>query len=141
MIAFQTALQSSQRLKQSVVALHLCALLVCLFAFYGWMKYLGCFLLVMTFIHAWQKASLKSRDVIRLIEVNREQKAMIVMDSEVMAVEAVLDKESVIFRYAMFLRWNIGERSVWQLVLPDMTSNDAYRRLRVWACWCQPIHD
>ena len=50
---------------------------------------------------------------------------------------AVLDGATMLTPYALFLQWNADGKTIRQCVTPDMADKESYRRLKVWARWCQ----
>ncbi|WP_416192183.1 protein YgfX [Neisseria sp. CCUG12390] len=136
MRAFQTALKPSRSLKTAVAVLHLAATAVCAVWVYGVMLWLGLLGLAASFVYAWRNANLQGRQAVTKISVDRLQKAVIFIGQEQTPLEAVLGGSSLVTRHILFLQWNTGSRTVWQLVLPDMLGKESHRRLRVWARWC-----
>ncbi|MCS4532998.1 protein YgfX [Neisseria montereyensis] len=139
MQAFQTALKPSRIALVITAVLHLWALLTCIFAFYGWMRIIGLVLLSASLIWAWRKQTLKQPEAIHQIAVSRLGQAAVFIGEEQIAFDAVLCDSSLISRYALFLKWHLGDRILWQFILPDMTDKESYRRLLVWARWGQPL--
>ena len=137
MQAFQTALQPSKRLTAAAVAAHFAALVLCIAAFYGAMMWLGLAALAASAAHAWRVVRLRHKDAVRTIEVDRFCRAKITLEGGAEPQAAVLGGASMIAPYALFLQWDTGQGKVWQCVLPDMMPSESYRRLRVWARWCQ----
>ncbi|STZ75848.1 protein YgfX [Bergeriella denitrificans] len=135
--AFHTALRPSRTMKSAALALHLAAAAICLVYFYGWMMWAGLAGLAFSLIHAWRVIHLQYPNAIRKIVINPQQRAAVFIGQPPAAFEAVLLGSTVISRHALFLHWDTGSRKIRQAVLPDMTDRDSYRRLRVWARWCQ----
>lgn len=141
MRAFQTALKPSLLLQTAVIALHIAASAACAAWFYGAMMWLGLLGLAFSFAYAWGYANLQAAQSVRKISVSRLQQAAVFVGRDGTALEAVLGGSSLITRHILFLQWDTGSRTVWQLVLPDMLDAESHRRLRVWARWCQPRED
>lgn len=139
MPAFQTVFKPSRMLQTTIMVLHVSAVGVCLYGFYGVMMWLGLLGLGVSWFYAQHHAGLKGQKVITQIAIDRAQRAVVWMgQKEKTAFAAVLEPSSLVSHYVLFLHWDMGEgRKVWQLVLPDMLERDAHRRLRVWARWCQ----
>ncbi len=135
--AFQTALQPSRSGRILIIALHLAALCVCVGAFYGWMRWTGMPLLAASFAWAWHTQSLRRRDAVHKIAVNRQGQAALFVGAEQTAFAAKLTSGSMITRQALFLQWDVGGQTIRHCVLPDMTDRESYRRLMVWAKWGQ----
>lgn len=138
MQAFQTALKPSRTALTLTVLLHLWAVLACLFAFHGTMRAAGLILLAASLIWAWLIHKLNRPDAIHKIAVDPQGKAAVFVGSEQTAFTAGLCAGSLVSRYALFLKWDLGDRQIRQFILPDMTDRESYRRLLVWARWGQP---
>ncbi|KES12672.1 hypothetical protein SASC598O11_001620, partial [Snodgrassella alvi SCGC AB-598-O11] len=55
------------------------------------------------------------------------------------AVPAKLCCSGIVIRANMMaLHWQTPRGRVYQLLLPDMTDAQAWRKLQVWVRWCQP---
>lgn len=138
MRAFQTALKPSRMLQTTAMVLHVAAVVVCLYGFYGAMMWLGLLGLGVSWFYVLYHAGLKGKTAITQIAIDRSQRAVVWVGQEKTAFVAVLGPSSLVSRHVLFLHWDTGEgRKVWQLVLPDMLEREAHRRLRVWARWCQ----
>ncbi|MDO1510893.1 MULTISPECIES: protein YgfX [unclassified Neisseria] len=138
MQAFQTALKHSKTGLVLTVLLHIWAAATCLFSFYGTFRIIGLLLLSAAFAWAWQTQKLRRHDAIHKIAVSRQGNAAVFVGSEQTAFTASLCAGSLISRYALFLKWDLGDRQIRQFILPDMTDRESYRRLLVWARWGQP---
>nr|WP_301286376.1 protein YgfX [Neisseria perflava] len=131
-------MRPSRRLIWLALLLHLAAFGVCLGAFYGWPRIVGVCALAYSAYHARQVIGLRRADSVRKIMIDNQQRAAILTgNSEGRAESAVLHGSTAVMRHALFLCWHTGSGKNWQLVLPDMTDADSYRRLRVWVRWCQ----
>lgn len=101
----------------------------------GWQRAL--FLLVWVLSVLWAGYGLLHTRIKR-IEINGQEQASLILTSRKGAIPAVLSTDSVIRARLMALRWQTAKGSVYQLLLPDMTDAPSWRRLQVWARWCQP---
>lgn len=135
MHAFQVALRPSKQLCMATLLLHLCMLSVLLFYFDGMLCWLGLAVLAGSFIYAQSRQHLRHAAAIHRISVDRQGAAAVFMGNGQTAFAAVLLSGSLVTRWAVFLKWDIGGRIGWQMILPDMTDTESYRRLRVWARW------
>ncbi|MDO5640274.1 MAG: transcriptional regulator [Neisseria sp.] len=136
--AFQTALRPSRLARGLTILLHLAAAVLCLTAFYGWMRWLGLLWLGISFAYAWRKQSMRETDSVHKIAVNPEGRAALFVGSGETAFAATLKPRCLIIRQALFLQWHVGDKTIRHCVLPDMTDRESYRRLMVWAKWGQP---
>ena len=136
MRAFQTTLKPSRSLKVLSVLLHLSAVAVCLIWFYGWMMWFGLAALAGSFVHAWRVVNLRTAGAVKKIAIDRHARASVFCgDGE--GQGAVLDGATMLTPYALFLQWNADGKTIRQCVTPDMADKESYRRLKVWARWCQ----
>ena len=127
MRAFQTTLKPSRSLKALSVLLHLSAVAVCLIWFYGWMMWFGL-------------VNLRTVGAVKKIAIDRHARASgFCGDGE--GQGAVLDGATMLTPYALFLQWNADGKTIRQCVTPDMADKESYRRLKVWARWCQAQDD
>ncbi|WP_373740127.1 protein YgfX [Neisseria sp.] len=134
MQAFQTAFRPSRLGLGIAVLLHSAALAVCLICFYGTARPAGAAALLFSFAHACRTLALKRQDAVRRITVGPQGKAVLQFDGG-RETPAVLQPQSVVLRYALFLVWDAGGKTVRQAVLPDMADKAGWRRLTVWARW------
>lgn len=101
----------------------------------GWQRAL--FLLVWVLSVLWTGYGLLHTRIKR-IQISGQGQASLVLTSGSGAVPAVLSSDSVIRARLMALQWQIDKRREYQLLLPDMMDAPSWRRLQVWARWCQP---
>ncbi len=135
---FQTAFKPSRTGKALTVFLHLWAAYLCLTAFHGAARIIGLLLLAAAFFWAWHSQNLRRADAVHKIAVSPQGRAVVFVGRSQTAFEAVLCPGSLVSPYALFLKWDLGGRTVWQFVLPDMAERESFRRLLVWARWGQP---
>ncbi|MBF0803391.1 MULTISPECIES: protein YgfX [unclassified Neisseria] len=135
---FQTAFKPSPAGKALTVFLHLCAACLCFAEFYGAARIIGLLLLAAAFFRAWHSQNLRHADAVHKITVSPQGRAVVFTGRPPADFEAVLRPGSLVSPYAMFLKWDVGGRTIWQFVLPDMTERENFRRLLVWARWGQP---
>lgn len=138
MQAFQADFKPSKTGLVLTALLHIWAAAACLFAFYGVFRIIGLLFLSASFAWAWQVQKLRRLDAVHKIAVGRQGNAAVFVGSEQTAFTASLCAGSLISRYALFLKWDLGDRQTRQFILPDMTDRESYRRLLVWARWGQP---
>lgn len=134
MQAFQTAFKPSRFGLGVAVLLHSAALAVCLMCFYGTVRPAGAAALLFSFVHACRTLALKRKDAVRKITVNPQGRAVLQF-ADGRETPAVLQPQSVVLRYALFLVWDADGKTVRQAVLPDMADKAGWRRLTVWARW------
>ena len=138
MRAFEVKLVASQRLFFITTLCHGLSLVMLLVYFDGILEVMGVCLLLAAFAYAHWVQRLRRRGAIKRIAVNRQGQAVVEMGLESEQVGAQLLSGSLIMREVMLLRWLIGKRIYRQILLPDMTGVEEYRRLLVWARWGLP---
>lgn len=131
MQAFEVKLKPSKIGLFSAVGLHTYALMLCLTSFYDTTRWLGIVAVCISLLWALRTQSMHSQQSIKTIRIDTFGRATLIRSS--LSETALLQESSLIHRRACFLQWRLKERTVWQAVLPDMTDNDSYRRLIVWA--------
>lgn len=135
---FHAALKPSRSGRALAVLLHIAAFCICTAAFYGTVRTVGLLLLAVSFVWAWHRQNLRGNRAVHKIAVNPQGRATVFAGAAHSAFPAVLCGGSLVSPYALFLKWQLNGRTVHQLVLPDMTERESYRRLLVWARWGQP---
>lgn len=133
MQAFVLNSQPSRVLQTASILFHLMSWLVCCVYFDGVISVLGIILLSIHFIYSLKSARLSHANAVSRIEIDERGRATIFLPQQNLAVEAVLQQDSLIHQYACFLHWQTEQHHIWQCLLPDMTDKQAFRRLRVWA--------
>ncbi len=127
---FQAALVPSKWRKIAVLVL--CVALWCgaMMFHFGTMRWAFCAMIALCGAWAWREPThfisqifVQQQDV--RLQINRQ------------TVEARLLSGSLVSRYVCCLRWQCGKRVIWQWILPDMLSENDFRRVRVWAKWGQ----
>ena len=76
--------------------------------------------------------------VIRRIEVDDQLQAKLILAKGAKMIVAELRADSMVRRNLLALNWHTNNGVVRTLLLPDMTDNQSWRRLQIWARWCQP---
>ena len=76
--------------------------------------------------------------VIRRIEIDDQLQAKLILAKEAKMIVAELRTDSMVRRNLLALNWHTNNGVVRTLLLPDMTDKQSWRRLQLWARWCQP---
>ncbi len=76
--------------------------------------------------------------VIRRIEIDDQLQAKLILAKEAKMIVAELRADSMVRRNLLALNWHTNNGVVRTLLLPDMTDKQSWRRLQLWARWCQP---
>ena len=76
--------------------------------------------------------------VIRRIEIDDQLQAKLILAKEAKMIVAELRADSMVRRNLLALNWHTNNGVVRTLLLPDMTDKQSWRRLQIWARWCQP---
>ena len=76
--------------------------------------------------------------VIRRIEIDDELQAKLILAKGAKMIVAELRADSMVRRNLLALNWHTNNGVVRTLLLPDMTDKQSWRRLQIWARWCQP---
>ena len=74
-----------------------------------------------------------------VLRIDDEFQAWILLNNQSDWHQAQLLSGSLIHRWGCFLQWQVDERVMWQVVLPDMLDSETFRRLRVWAMFGQKV--
>lgn len=75
--------------------------------------------------------------VIRRIEIDDQLQAKLILAKEAKMIVAELRADSMVRRNLLALNWHTNNGVVRTLLLPDMTDKQSWRRLQLWARWCQ----
>ena len=140
MQAFQLKLRLSATLKRITVAGHLMAIVACWQYFDGMVRWAGLAALLMSLIIAWRQNAQLSLDGWQKISIDTGGFARITRHNG-QEYSAVLLNHSLIHRRACFLCFQHESGKSWLAVLPDMTDEESYRRLLVWARFGRPKAD
>ena len=140
MQAFQLKLRPSATLKRITAAGHLMALVLCWQYFDGMVRWAGLAALLMSFVIAWRQNARLSPDGWQKISIDTGGLARITRNNG-QEYLAVLLNRSLIHRRACFLCLQYESGKSWLAVLPDMTNEESYRRLLVWARFGRPKAD
>lgn len=76
--------------------------------------------------------------VIRRIEIDDQLQAKLILAKGTKMIVAELRADSMVRRNLLALNWHTNNGVVRTLLLPDMTDKQSWRRLQIWARWCQP---
>ena len=76
--------------------------------------------------------------VIRRIEIDDQLQAKLILAKGAKMIVAELRADSMVRRNLLALNWHTNNGVVRTLLLPDMTDKQSWRRLQLWARWCQP---
>lgn len=76
--------------------------------------------------------------VIRRIEIDDQLQAKLILAKGAKMIVAELRADSMVRRNLLALNWHTNNGVVRTLLLPDMTDKQSWRRLQIWARWCQP---
>ena len=76
--------------------------------------------------------------VIRRIEIDDQLQAKLILAKGAKMIMAELRADSMVRRNLLALNWHTNNGVVRTLLLPDMTDKQSWRRLQIWARWCQP---
>ncbi|QMT32237.1 protein YgfX [Alysiella filiformis] len=130
MNAFQAAFVPSRWRKMGMVFLTMC-LMGCVMAFhFGTVRLVLLAAIGISGAWAWRE----SPHFVQHLDVQDDVAYLTIQNQ---TVEANLRSGSLISRHVCFLRWQCENRTIWQCVLPDMLPENDFRRLRLWALWCQ----
>lgn len=137
MQGFIVRVYPSRKLQLLAVVLYLLTLPVIMLFFSGWERIgwlaglfgCGCW----SFYHLRQP-------VVKRITINAELQAQLTLAKYSKRVSAVLLADSMVRRGFLALKWQTSDGEVRIVLLPDMTDKQSWRRLQVWARWCQPQH-
>lgn len=137
MPAFSASLRTSRGLLGVCVLLHVAMMILvgCLFA--GWLAWLAVSALLIACIWAVRGVSLRGQHAITAVMVDAQGRAALLLRHNSLMTPAQLQGDSRVGRWLIVLHWRSTEGSYWQVVLPDMTDAQSFRRLKVWARWCQ----
>lgn len=75
--------------------------------------------------------------VIRRIEIDDQLQAKLILAKGAKMIVAELRADSMVRRNLLALNWHTNNGVVRTLLLPDMTDKQSWRRLQIWARWCQ----
>lgn len=127
---FQAAFVPSKCRKIMVLAMVLVLMLVAMGFYFGAMRWIFGAAIAVCGWWAWQEPT----DFIDEIIVQPQHAYLQIHRQK---CSARLLSGSLISRYVCCLRWQCGKRVIWQWIFPDMLPENDFRRLRVWAKWCQ----
>lgn len=130
MNAFQAAFVPSRWRKMGVLLLAMCLTLCVILFHFGVMRWLLLLAIVASSARAWRE----SPHFVQQLDVQDDVAYLTIQNQ---TFEANLRSGSLISRHVCFLCWQCENRTIWQCVLPDMLPENDFRRLRVWALWCQ----
>ena len=102
---------------------------------YGWMMWFGLVALAGSFVHAWRVVNLRTAGAVKKIAIDRHARLPCLRRRRRAGrgVGRCDDADSLRF----VLQWNADGKTIRQCVTPDMADKESYRRLKVWARWCQ----
>lgn len=119
------------------------ALILCLFLISSWSVWAyffgttrWCLLTGVLAAVAW---SWREPNTVQYLRIDDEFQAWILLNNQSDWHQAQLLSGSLIHRWGCFLQWQVDERVMWQVVLPDMLDSETFRRLRVWAMFGQKV--
>lgn len=127
---FQAAFVPSKWRKMAVLTM--CGMLMygTIWLHFGAMRWLLSITIVVGGWWSWREPS----DFVQKITIKQQQVSLQINQK---AVTAHLLSGCLISRYLCCLRWQCANRIIWQWILPDMLPENDFRRIRVWAKWCQ----
>lgn len=137
MPAFSVRLQSSRFLMTVCVLLHVATIALTVCCFDGWTAWLAVLMLAASCGWAVQGLSQRRSSAVNTIDVDAYGRAALLSRQNSLMVDAQLQGDSRVGRWLVCLHWQSDAGSRWQVVLPDMTDAPSFRRLKVWARWCQ----
>ena len=136
MMACVVRLKPSRCALYLVVIMHVLTLVAIVFYSTGWLCLI--WLLAWLLSALWAGYGLRQGRV-KKIEISSQGQASLLFAQGKAAVPAKLCCRGIVIRANMMaLHWQTSRGRVYQLLLPDMTDAQAWRRLQVWVRWCQP---
>lgn len=139
MPAFSVHLQPSRLLTGICVVLHLAAGVLAWCLFDNRTAWFTVPVVLAAGVWSLHGVSLRSSNAINTILVNAHGQAVLLLRHNSLQIAAQLQGDSRVGRWLVFLHWQSEEGSRWQAIWPDMTDAQAFRRLKVWACWCREM--
>lgn len=137
MPAFSAHLHPSRFLITVCVLLHVVTIALTVCYFDGWTAWLTVLILSAACVWAVYGLSLRSLRAINTVVVDTQERATLLLRRNSLITQAQLQGDSRVGRWLVCLHWHSGEGRYWQVILPDMTDAQSFRRLKVWAYWCQ----
>lgn len=132
--AFNVDLMPSRWRKWGILAWAMVLIFVVGLYFFGTTRWLLFFGIVASTWYGWNE----NRYFIQKIEIDDEYEAHLYFShSKRKKYPATLLAGSLIFRFLCLLKWRCDGKTHYQCILPDSLDEDDFRRLRVWARWCQ----
>lgn len=132
--AFRVLLRPSRWLLSVSLVLFVLTLLVLVFYSSGGLRVLWLFVWLCSLGWAWFGCQ---RLLITEIYTDAQGQAWLRCTGRHGLQRAQLLPDSVARAQLLALRWQTAQGTVSQLLLPDMTGAEAWRRLQVWVRWCQ----
>lgn len=135
MPGFIVWVRPSRQLKILAIGLHSLTLLAIMLYFSGWERLV--WLAGLLCCTGWAFYYLR-QPVIKRIAIDEKLQAQLTLTKKSVTTAAELMADSMVRRSILALNWHTSEGKVTILLLPDMIDEQSWRKLQVWARWCQP---
>lgn len=126
MLAFRAHFRVSKERRLIVLILGLICVLTIVFSFSGSLKIVWCFAALLALCYAWREPI-----IIQTLLVDTQARASLIIHQETHSAQLL--SGSLITPYLCILKWQVGEKVIWQSIWRDSVSPDEFRRVRVWA--------